>query len=222
MEKYIILFMSAFLSYYISNSSIQVGKTIKLPEPKYQSKISVEEALSKRRSARSYRDEPLTLKELSQLLWAAQGITDERRGYRTAPSAGALYPLEIFVVVGKVEELQAGLYHYDAKEHSITMKAAKQLRAKLSNAALGQNPVREAPVNLVFTAIYQRTTQKYGQRGKRYVHIEVGHACQNVYLQAETINLGTVIIGAFRDEEVKSLLNLKSEEPLAIMPVGKK
>lgn len=201
--------------------SAHVGKTISLPKPKNKSKLSVEEALSKRRSVRSYSDTPLTLMELSQLLWAAQGITKSRR-LKTAPSAGALYPLEMYIVVGKVKELKAGLYHYHAKEHSITMKAIDDLRAELSDTALSQSYIRETPVVLVFTAVYQRTMRKYGQRGRRYVHIEIGHACQNVHLQAETMNLGTVIVGAFRDEEVKKLLNLKNEEPLAMMPVGRK
>jgi len=194
---------------------------ILLPEVSYDSKTSVEKALSKRRSIRNYRDEPLKLEELSQLLWAAQGITSDWGG-RTAPSAGAKYPLEIFAVVGKVVNLESGIYRYLPHDHSLKKVKDKDQRDALFSASLFQSPVKEAPVVIVVTAVYKRTMVKYGERGIRYVHIEVGHACQNIYLQAESLNLGTVEIGAFEDEKVKKVLNLKDEEPLAIMPVGRK
>ena len=194
---------------------------ITLPKASYTSKTSVEEALSKRRSIREYKDQPLKLEELSQLLWAAQGITSERGG-RTAPSAGAKYPLEIFVVVGKVEKLESGIYRYRPQDHTLIKTKDKDRRPELSLAAIRQGPIKEAPVDLVVTAIYKRTMEKYGERGIRYVHIEVGHVCQNIYLQAESLNLGTVEIGAFEDAKVKKALNLTEEEPLAIMPVGKR
>ena len=194
---------------------------ITLPKASYTSKTSVEEALSKRRSIREYKDQPLKLEELSQLLWAAQGITSERGG-RTAPSAGAKYPLEIFVVVGKVEKLESGIYRYRPQDHTLIKTKDKDQRQELSLAAIRQGPIKEAPVDLVVTAVYRRTMEKYGERGIRYVHIEVGHACQNIYLQAESLNLGTVEIGAFEDAQVKKALNLTEEEPLAIMPVGRK
>lgn len=192
-----------------------------LPEVNYTSKTSVEEALSKRRSIRDYKDEPLKLTELSQLLWSSQGITSDWGG-RTAPSAGAKYPLEIFAVVGKVEKLDPAVYRYIPNEHSLIKVKEEDQRNALFSASLHQSPVKEAPVVIVVTAIYQRTMQKYGERGIRYVHIEVGHVCQDIYLQAESLNLGIVEIGAFEDEKVKKVLNLKDEEPLAIMPVGKK
>ncbi|MDH4222474.1 MAG: SagB/ThcOx family dehydrogenase [candidate division Zixibacteria bacterium] len=192
---------------------------ITLPKVSFTSKTSVEEALAKRRSIRDYKDEPLKLEELSQLLWSAQGITSDWGG-RTAPSAGAKYPLEIFAVVGKVEKLDPGIYRYIPQGHSLIKVKDEDRRNALSSASLDQSPVKEAPVVIVVTAIYKRTMQKYGERGIRYAHIEVGHACQNIYLQAESLNLGTVEIGAFEDEEVKKVLNLRDEEPLAIMPVG--
>ncbi|MHC1635207.1 MAG: SagB/ThcOx family dehydrogenase [Candidatus Methanospirareceae archaeon] len=195
---------------------------IKLPEPRYDSETSIEEALLKRRSIRAYKEEPLTLAELSQLLWAAQGITDER-GFRTAPSAGALYPLEVYVVVGEVENLPKGVYKYKPHEHELIMVAEGDRRVELCDAALSQSPVKDAPVVIVFGAVYERTTRKYGERGIRYVHMEVGHAAQNVYLQAVSLGLGTVVIGAFYDEEVKHVVNMTEEEqPLYIMPVGRK
>jgi SagB-type dehydrogenase family enzyme len=191
-----------------------------LPEPKLSSKTSVEEALSERRSVREYDKDSLSLEEISQLLWAAQGIT-VRWGGRTAPSAGALYPLEIYVVAGEVSGLEPGLYHYDPGKHSITRKVDGDLRQKLTQAALYQDEIARAPATFVITAVYERTMKKYRERGIQYVHMEVGCAGENIYLQAETLNLGTVFIGAFEDEKVKKALGIK-EEPLGIMPVGKK
>ncbi len=191
-----------------------------LPEPKLSSKTSVEEALSKRRSVRDYGKDTLSIEEISQLLWAAQGIT-VRWGGRTAPSAGALYPLEIYVVVGEVKGLLPGLYHYDSGKHTITKKVEGDLRQKLTEASLYQDEIKRAPATFVITAVYERTMKKYRQRGIQYVHVEVGCAGENIYLQAETLSLGTVFIGAFEDEKVKKVLGIK-EEPLGIMPVGKK
>ena len=218
-------FFILFLSFQKGNLNVlkaeeKTGK-ITLPQASHTGKISVEEALSKRRSIRKYKDEPLKLEELSQLLWASSGITSDWGG-RTAPSAGAKYPLEIFVVVGKVEKLEPGIYHFHPQDHTLIKIKDKDQRDELSLAVLRQGPIKEAPVDIVVTAIYSRTMEKYGERGIRYVHIEVGHVCQNIYLQAESLNLGTVEIGAFEDAKVKKVLNLKLEEPLAIMPVGKR
>ena len=197
------------------------SEIVKLPEPRYLSTTSVEKALLKRRSTRHYKDEPLTLSELSQLLWAAQGITDPR-GFRTAPSAGALYPLELYVVAGNVVELPAGIYRYKPHEHELVRITEGDKRGELSPAALSQPSVKSGAAVIVFAAVYERTTVKYGQRGMRYVHIEVGHAAQNIYLQAVSLNLGTVVIGAFYDNEVKRVLHMSdNEQPLLIMPVGK-
>ena len=192
---------------------------VKLPEPRPSGEMSVEEALAARRSVRSYQDEALSLTELAQLLWAAQGITAHWGG-RTAPSAGATYPLEVYAVVGEVTGLEAGVFHYRPDGHLFVRRTAGDLRGELASAALGQEWVREAPVSLVIAARYERTTGRYGERGVRYVHIEVGHAGQDIYLQAEALGLGTVIVGAFDDQDVKTLLGIE-EEPLAIMPVGR-
>ena len=195
---------------------------MKLPEPRYDSNVSLEETLLKRRSVRDYTDEPLTLHEVSQLLWAAQGITDPA-GLRTAPSAGALYPLEVYVVVGSVQSLSPGVYRYEPDGHQLVKTVDDDKRAGLAAAALEQGCVKEGAINIVFTAVYERTTRKYGERGFRYVHMEVGHAAQNVYLQAVAFNLGTVVIGAFHDDQVMEILSLpQQEQPLYIMPVGRK
>ena len=195
---------------------------IKLPKPKYDSDVSLEESLAKRRSVRNYTGEQLTLEEVSQLLWAAQGTTSDAGG-RTAPSAGALYPLEVYVVVGDVQDMAIGIYLYKPKKHEVVMTADKDVRHKLADAALGQSCVKNAAIDLVFTAVYQRTTLKYGDRGIKYVHMEIGHAAANVCLQATAMNLGAATIGAFNDQEVSKILNLpKDEEPLYIIPVGKR
>ena len=195
--------------------------TILLPEPRYDSDVSIEESLLQRRSTRSFTGEPLTLGEVSQLLWSAQGITNVR-GFRTAPSAGALYPLELYVVAGEVENLSPGVYKYEPDEHGLVRLINGDKRSELADAAIGQSSVAEGALTVIFTAVYQRTTVKYGERGIRYVHIEVGHAAQNLCLQATAMGLGAVTIGAFEDERVAELLSLPGDEkPLYIIPVGR-
>ncbi len=196
-------------------------ETIKLPEPVHDSKTSIEKALLQRRSARSFQESSLTLAEVSQLLWAAQGITSPR-GLRTSPSAGALYPLEMYIVAGNVDALPDGVYHYRPVKHQLVRVITGDKRPALCAAALGQPSVRNAAIVLVFAAVYERTTVKYGARGIQYVHMEAGHAAQNVSLQAVPLNLGTVVIGAFQDDEVKKVLKMPDrEQPLYVMPVGR-
>lgn len=173
-----------------------------------------------RRSVRDFLETPLLLAEASQLLWAAQGRSG-RAGYRTVPSAGALYPLEVFLAAGKVEGLAPGVYRYGVEGHELLPAGAGDRRNDLCAAALGQGVVRRAPAALVIAAVFQRTTKKYGERGVRYVCMEAGNASQNVSLEAVSLGLGTVIVGAFRDGEAKMALGLELEEPLLILPVGR-
>jgi len=203
-------------------SPVEGKDEIMLPEPRYESGVSIEETLRKRRSVREYADEALTLPEVAQLLWAAQGITSPG-GKRTVPSAGALYPLEVYVVIGKVAGVTPGVYSYRPQSHKLAKVRDGEQRAALCQAALAQESVEQAAIDIVITAVYERTTITYGDRGLRYVHMEAGHAAQNVYLQAEALGLGTVVIGAFLDEPVKRVLGLpEDEEPLYIIPVGRK
>ena len=198
-----------------------VGGRISLPAARLDSPVSLEGTLQTRRSIRDYADEPLSLEEVSQLLWAAQGITDPR-GHRTAPSAGALYPLEVYLLAGNVDGLKTGLYKYIPDGHELLEISSQDQRPDLHLAALKQDPVNKAPVVIVLAAVYERTSTKYGARAPQYVHIEVGSAAQNIYLQATALDLGTVFIGAFYDELVKAALHLaENEEPLGIMPVGR-
>jgi SagB-type dehydrogenase family enzyme len=204
-----------------SEQSQEQSDVVILPEPRNDSDVSVEQSMLLRRSIRSFPDKPLTLQEVSQLLWAAQGITDTL-GRRTAPSAGALYPLEIYVVANKVQDLSAGVYHYVPEKHQIVRVLEGDIRLELYAAALVQHSVEDGAVVFIFTAVYERTTVKYGDRGIRYVHLEAGHAAQNLCLQATAMDLGAVTIGAFSDEQVAEVLNLpEDEQPLYLIPVGK-
>ncbi|MEW5756081.1 MAG: SagB/ThcOx family dehydrogenase [Pseudomonadota bacterium] len=194
---------------------------IRLPLPHLQGSVSVEQAIAHRRSRREFTAEPITLQQFSQLLWAAQGITDPQ-GLRAAPSAGALYPLEVYAVVGKITPLEPGVYRYRSKQHALEQTGNGDKRAALAYAAVGQLWIQDAPVSLVFSGIYERTTAKYRERGRRYVHTEAGHAGENVFLQAEALRLGTVVVGAFDDEAVARILQLdEREQPLVIMPIGR-
>ncbi len=195
--------------------------TVRLPAPRTEGIISLEQTLRERRSIREYADASLSLVEISQLLWAAQGITDPQ-GLRTAPSAGALYPLEIYLAGGNVDSLAAGIYRYLPREHKLTQLSAGDARKALSEAARDQECVRDAAAVIIITAVYQRTMKKYGQRGVQYAHIEVGCAAENVFLQAASLNLGAVFVGAFSDSSVIRILNLPDgEQPLALIPIGR-
>lgn len=197
------------------------SKSIKLPKPQYDSNVSIEETLLKRRSIRSYKSEPLAIAEISQLLWSAQGVTN-RKGFRTAPSAGALYPLEVYIAAGNVTDLYAGIYKDYPHRHEIVNTVKGDKRSELCRAGLGQSSIKNAPAVMVFCAVFERVTGSYGKRGIQYVHMEVGHAIQNVCLQAISLGLGSVIIGAFNDYDVKDVMNFELDEhPLLILPVGK-
>jgi len=198
------------------------SETVRLPGPLEDSKTSIEKAIRERRSVRSFRDSPLSVAEVSQLLRAAQGITGPG-GRRSAPSAGALYPLEIYLVAGNVDGLPDGVYHYRPVRHELARVLPGDRRSELCSAALGQPSVRKAAAVIVFAAVYERTTVKYGARGIQYVYMEAGHAAQNVALQAVPLDLGTVVIGAFQDDVVQKVLKMSAgERPLYLMPVGRK
>jgi SagB-type dehydrogenase family enzyme len=202
-------------------TAVPAATTIALPAPILTSDFALEAALHGRRSIRAYRDAPLTLPELAQLLWAAQGVTHPQ-GWRTAPSAGALYPLELYVAVGRVDGLPPAIYRYYPHDHRLAQVTAGDRRGQLSRAALEQDSVANGAVVLAATAVYARTAVRYGDRAPQYVHMEAGGAAQNVHLQAAALNLGTVIIGAFHDDEVRAVLELPAQEqPLWLMPVGR-
>ena len=204
--------------------SISQPGLIHLPPPSKKGSMSLEEAIARRRSVRRFTSESISQLLLSQLLYAAGGLRDTSSRYRTVPSAGATYPLEIFVVCGQnsIEEVDAGIYHYDIGSHSLSRHQKGDARFELAKAALDQMFIYQAPVDIVICAEYERTLGRYGRRGERYVHMEVGHAGQNIYLQTTALGLATVAVGAFDDEEVREVLRLSERyKPLYIMPVGK-
>lgn len=195
-------------------------QVVKLPKPRDNGKLSVEQAIAARRSIRCYDSTPLSLDQVGQLLWAAQGTTDPK-GYRAAPSAGALYPLEVYLAAANVTGLEQGVYKYTPSSHSLTLVSSGDSRSTLAVAALNQQCINDAPATIVIAAVYERTAVKYGKRAERYVHMEVGCVAQNVYLQATALKLGTVFVGAFSDGEVKRLMDMtKREQPLCLMPIG--
>lgn len=199
--------------------SIVSGQTIKLSPPSFKSKTSIEEAMKERRSNRNFQPAALKLSEVSQLLWAVQG-TNRSNGRRTAPSAGALYPLEVYLITGNISGLDEGVYKYKSTSHSLKKVMDKNILPELNNAV--QNYASRGAIALVICAVYERTTIKYGDRGIRYVHMDVGFAAQNVYLQCVSLGLGTVFMGAFDDDALSNILELPNNiKPLGIMPVGK-
>jgi len=188
---------------------------ISLPKPRVKGTVSVEETIEKRRSVRSYASTDISLEEISQLLWACQGITGQGRSLRAAPSAGALYPLEVYLVKND------GIFHYIPEGHALEKVSAKDARRDLAAASHGQAFVAEAPVDIVIAAVYERVMSGYGDRGIRYTDMEAGHAAQNVALQAVALGLDSVPVGAFSDAEVAKILGLpKGEKPLYILPIG--
>lgn len=217
-----LLFLSVIIGtlvFYL-RASYRKDKEITLPEPNIDGGISVEKAIKSRRSVRSYKQDALSIAQVSQLLWAAQGVTSFD-GLRSAPSAGALYPIEIYLVAGKVIEIAAGVYKYSNKNHALTKIVDGDKRVGLCDAALSQEWIKDAPAAIVVCGVYERTSKKYGQAAPKYVHMEVGCVAQNVYLQATSLGLGTTFVGAIDEEKVATILNSdKSEHALCILPVG--
>jgi len=194
--------------------------TIILPKPRLRGTIAVEQAMRRRRSTRRFPDKPVTLEHLSQLLWAAQGVTGAYNE-RTAPSAGGTFPLEMYAVAGNVSGLPAGVYKYKSRKHALTFVSAGDRRDELADAAIKQKCVARCAAAIVLTAVFERCTAEFGERGVQYVHMETGHVGQNIHLQAAALGLGVVAVGAFEDHAVATLLSLpKNEQPLYIMPFG--
>lgn len=202
-----------------------VISTVSLPNPIIKGNMSVEQSIQNRRSIRHYTNEPLTLQDISQIMWAAQGITDKTGNLRAAPSAGQVYPLEIYIVVGKgsVTKLNEGVYHYNPFNNSLEKIMAGDARSDLSQAANGQPWVKQAPVDIVITGNYQKMITKYKDEtlSIRFVNLEAGHVGENIYLEAGARNLVTVSLGSFKDDSVHKILGLPSDETtIYIFPVG--
>ncbi len=202
-----------------SSEELTAEETVELPDIDHE---GVVETIYYRDSVRSFTDEPLCSEDAAHLLWAGEGISvDGVSGpTRTSPSAGATNPLEIFLVAGNMEEMSEGVYNYDVEEHELKQVKDEDLREDIAIAALGQEFMAEAPAIMVIAADYERTTGRYGERGIQYVHMESGHAAQNMNLVAEERGLGAVFVGAFEDEEVQNIMGTEQAEPLLLIPVG--
>jgi SagB-type dehydrogenase family enzyme len=198
-----------------------VLKKVQLTKPRQDGSLSLERCIRQRRSVRHFSDQALTKDELGQLLWAAQGLTGPDGG-RAVPSAGALYPLELYVLARNVASLPAGIYRYQASRHELVLARPGYDPAALIDATFGQDWVASAPACISIAAIFERTTVKYGDRGHRYVCLEAGHAAETMMLQAVALGLATTMVGAYSDDEVGRLLCLSPEEiPLCLIPVGR-
>lgn len=223
------LLIPLFSSYSTTNTVQKNPDFVLLPAPNLKGTVSIEETLLNRRSVREFKKDALTIQQVSQLLWAAYGITKEmnspsflRGGFKTAPSAGALYPLEIYLVAGNVKGLNPGIYKYLPEGHQLIRTYDKDIRKELTEAALNQKFITQAPISLVYSAVFDRTTKKYGDRGReRYVCMDMGHSAENVCLQAVALGLGSCAVGAFDDTMVKNVIMMPNEEePLYILPIG--
>lgn len=203
-----------------SGSDPPPGTEVSLPPPDRSGRATLARVLAGRRSWRDYGRDFVTLEQLGQLLWAAAGSVDAvTAATRTAPSAGATHPVEIYVVAGESDEMAAGVYHYDRVGHRLVPLLDRDVRAELAAAALNQAFVARAPVTIVIAADFARTTTRYGERGQRYVLMEAGHVAQNLCLAAEALDLGTVVVGAFDDARVQAVLGVP-HPVLVLLPVG--
>jgi SagB-type dehydrogenase family enzyme len=194
------------------------SRRIDLPRPEPGRNISLDEVLRRRTSVRDYSDEPISLAHLSYLLWASTGIQRIEMGYefRTAPSAGALYPIDTYVVANNVLDLEQGLYHYAIRAHGLEELRLGDLRLDTAKAALGQGICYDAAAVLVWTAVFERSKWKYEQRGYRYIFMDAGHIAQNLYLAATSQALGVCTVGALFDDELNALLGVDGVQESAI------
>jgi len=194
----------------------KIGDIVPLPPAAVAGQVSLEQAVAQRRSWRHFRADALTLAQVSQLLWAAQGVTHDGE-LRAAPSAGACYPLEVYFVCA------SGVFRFQPGEHTLAKTVSDDRRQILARAALGQSFIAQAPATIAFGAVYERTTKRYGERGIRYVHMDAGAAAENVHLQAQALDLGSVAVGAFHDDEVARVLDLPSDQrAIYLIPVGRR
>jgi len=185
-------------------------KKIKLVEPETSSKLTLKDILKKRKSIRNFSDKPVTKQQLSYLLWTSTGIQREENGYkfRTAPSAGALYPIETYLVVNYVKDISKGIYHYSIKDHSLEELKTGDFRSDISHAALEQDMCKYASVVIIWTAIFNRSKWKYGERAYRYIYLDAGHIAENFALASTSLGLGSCQIAALFDDEVNELIDV--------------
>ena len=208
---------------FANESQAHQEAVVRLPLPASQGEVSVEQAIKLRRTIRSFSSRALNLDQLAQLLWAASGITEDNGYKRAAPSAGALYPMDVYVVMGQdgVPPMEAGVYHYEPATHQLVKVLKGDMRSSVARASLSQMWMSKAPLTMIITAEYARATGKYGKVGIKYALIEAGHIGQNIFLQAQALGLEAGIVGAFHDAELTGAIHITSNhEPVLLMPVG--
>ena len=203
------------------SSKMNSKEIISLPKPNLKSNMTVEQAIAKRRSIRKYANKPLTLEQLSQILWAAQGKSGPERHHHAAPSAGGIHPLQLYIIATNVSELNKGIYKYDPQKNSLSLKHSNHKRDNVHQAAYGQSAILSAPVILVFVAQFQKTMNKYGPKAKAFVYTDLGHSAENVYLQATALGIGTVAMGGIEEKKITEILELpEDEDVIYLMPLG--
>lgn len=209
----------------VKYTPLSVLATLPLPKPSPRGGMPIFETIAKRRSIREYSNKPLSMEELSQLLWAMSGVTGEIYGFplRAAPSAGALYPNDIYAVVNRVSELKRGIYRYAPEAHALELLREGDFSEKIAAAALDQDFAAIAAVVFVFVAVVERSRRKYRERAYRYIYMDAGYICENLYLAATALNLGCCAIGACYDDEVNALLGIDGVQETAVLlaTVGK-
>jgi len=224
MKNIFFLFLILFFSFLAIHNNGFAQETIKLPSPCLDGTVSLEKTLAERRTVREFSATPLSLDEISQLLWAGQGIIDRENGYRTAPSAGALYPLTIYLIAGNVAGLPQGVYEYKPDGHELVKISEGDMRPELCKGTFVEPWIKNAGATFVLTADYKKSEKKFAKQAIRYVDMEAGGAAQNIYLEAAAINVGIVAIGAFDCEKITKIIGISSskKEPVYIIPAGKK
>lgn len=218
-----IIFLSILFFYFIGFAYLHADSEITLPSPSQNPiKILLEDLIQKRRTVRDFKKYSLTLEEISKILFSMQGITNKKKKLRAVPSAGGLYPLEIYLILGDAEKISPGVYKYNPSHHSLVNILEKDVRKEVAKAALGQNWMTKSSMIILFAAVIQRTEKKYGSKARTYVDIEVGHAAQNAFLETVALNLDAGVVGAMNEKQLKNLLNLPNNEtPIYLMPIGK-
>ncbi len=212
--------------YFVTAASFPKGirakeEVVNLPDHDRTGSVTLERALSERRSVRDFQDTPIDIETVSQLCWATQGISEESRQLRTAPSAGGQYGLDTYIAVGNVNGLDAGLYRYAPGGHELVLQEHGDIRLSIAEAALGQQWIADAPVVFLIVGVPERLAYPYRDRAERYTLLEAGHAAQNLALQAVARALATTVVGAFSDSELRELLGVPERHvPLYVIPVG--
>jgi SagB-type dehydrogenase family enzyme len=194
------------------------AEKIELTDFRPVEQVGLDEILKQRKSVREFRQEPISKDQLSYLLWASTGIQRVEQGYefRTVPSAGALYPIETYLIINDAADIEQGVYHYSVKAHCLEQLKQGDLRREITGAALGQQMCVMASVVFIWSAVFERCKRKYGQRAYRYIYLDAGHIAENLTLAAVSLNLGSCEIGALYDERVNAILGIDGQEESVI------